>query len=59
MLFLVLLFFLLIGFVEHMERLEYSTDEVVSKLLKEAKYREKHLEVKRSVKYMNAGYFGG
>lgn len=44
-------------FVAYKERPTKDEDSNIKRMLKEAKYHERHPEVKRSVKYMNAGYF--
>ena len=57
MLLLILWTIAVMGFVAYKERPERDEDVNIKRMLKEAKYHERHPEVKRSVKYMNAGYF--
>ena len=45
------------GFVAYKERPDRDEDDNIKRMLKEAEYHARHPEVKRSVKYMNAGYF--
>ena len=57
MLLLVVWIALVMGFVAYKERPERDEDDTVKRLIKEADYHKRHPEVKRSVKYMNAGYY--
>ena len=44
-------------FVAYKEKPDRDEDDNIKRMIKKAKYHERHPEVKRSVKYMNAGYF--
>ena len=44
-------------FVAYKEKPDRDDNDNIKRMVKEAKYHERHPEVKRSVKYMNAGYF--
>ena len=57
MLLLVVWIAAVMGFVAYKERPERDEDDTVKRLIKDAKYHQRHPEVKRSVKYMNAGYY--
>ena len=57
MLLLVVWIAAVMGFVAYKERPERDEDDTVKRLIKEADYHKRHPEVKRSVKYMNAGYY--
>ena len=57
MLLLILWTAAVMGFVAYKERPYRDEDDNIKRMLKEAEYHARHPEVKRSVKYMNAGYF--
>ena len=58
MLLLVVWIALVMGFVAYKEKPDRDDNDNIKRMVKEAKYHERHPEVKRSVKYMNAGYRG-
>lgn len=57
MVFLIILFFISLCFVIHMEEKEEKGYADVNRMIQEVRYRELHPEMKRSVKYMTAGYY--
>ena len=57
MLLLVVWISLVMGFITYKEKPDRDDNDNIKRMVKEAKYHERHPEVKRSVKYMNAGYF--
>ncbi len=48
--------FVAVGIFENSKKKEYTLD--TKALIRDAKYHEAHPEVKRSVRFMIAGYFG-
>lgn len=59
MLLLVVWIVAVMGFVAHKERPDRDENDAVKRMIREAEYHRRHPEVKRSVKYMNAGYYRG
>ena len=57
MLLLVIWIVAVMGFIAYKEKPDRDENDIVKRMIREAEYHERHPEVKRSVKYMNAGYF--
>ncbi len=57
MLLLVIWVAAVMGFIVYKEKPDRDENDTVKRMIREARYHERHPEVKRSVKYMNAGYF--
>lgn len=57
MLILVLWIVCVMGFLAHMENPKRDINREIKHMIREARYHEAHPETKRSVKYMNAGYY--
>lgn len=57
MLILVLLVAVEFGVLAYLENPNRGTNYQIKQMIREARYHETHPETKRSVKYMNAGYF--
>ena len=56
MILLVLWIVCVLGFVAYMETPNKDTEREIKQMIREARYHEAHPEMKRSVKYMTAGY---
>ena len=57
MLLLVVWIIAVMGFIAYKEKPDRDENDIVKRMIREAEYHKRHPEVKRSVKYMNAGYY--
>ena len=57
MLLLVIWIAAVMGFIAYKEKPDRDENDIVKRMIWEAEYHKRHPEVKRSVKYMNAGYY--